>query len=194
MERPTSVEVGSRWTNGTGDFGTVVRLEGHIAIMRWDTGDETDPTQAMVLAVLTYLGGPSQPQVAAGQRREWTIGRPGPFTLEAHPRFPGQFQRRDEHGDCGGIPFTAEEVERGSTLLAPGEVLPAANVVVDRSLHTDKRPAEPPRYNIAAGAEMRYSNGHPRTALEAIRARQKPEPWRPSVDEVDLLPDVDVRR
>jgi hypothetical protein len=32
------------------------------------------------------------------------------------------------------------------------------------------------------------------TALQKIQARKPPEPWRPSVDEYDLLPDVDVRR
>ena len=32
------------------------------------------------------------------------------------------------------------------------------------------------------------------TALQQIQARKPPEPWRPSVDEWDLLPDVDVRR
>ena len=28
------------------------------------------------------------------------------------------------------------------------------------------------------------------TALEAIQSRKKPEPWIPSVDEFDLLPDA----
>jgi len=46
-----------------------------------------------------------------------------------------------------------------------------------------------PIYGRMVG-EMRSQDGRPMSALEAIKAKREPEPWIPSVDEFDLLPDA----
>jgi len=52
------------------------------------------------------------------------------------------------------------------------------------------QPSKPaPAYGRMVG-EMRDASGAPLSALELVTSRSKPEPWIPSVDDFDLLPDV----
>lgn len=79
-------------------------------------------------------------------------------------------------------PYSCDECGRS---LEPGDSL--RNGVCQRCrapVVTSK-----PVYGRMVG-EMRGPDGTPLTALQHIQARQPPEPWRPSVDEYDLLPDA----
>ncbi len=56
----------------------------------------------------------------------------------------------------------------------------------------NKRASAPRPQHIGApvGEMFDASTRAPLSALESIRSRKAPEPWRPSVDDWDLLPDV----
>lgn len=53
-------------------------------------------------------------------------------------------------------------------------------------------PAKPTKHVSPQGIswDERRINGVAMSCLEHIQARKKPEPWRPSIDEFDLLPDA----
>jgi len=204
MEKPKSVEVGMRFSAGGDATCTITRLHGDgDCAMRWDKeGFEGRWSCASILRDWTYLGSdtpsPRDARACVGSRWLATKLNDRPFTLLPHLQKPGQFQRRyDDGGQLGGCSWTAEEIERGckyvggplaetvATPVTPPKPQVPANVVVDPSLQTKNRPG----IGRMAG-EMRAQDGTPLTALQAIQARPKPEPWRPSVDEYDLLPDA----
>jgi hypothetical protein len=45
-------------------------------------------------------------------------------------------------------------------------------------------------FTFERGEKTKHPEGTPLTALQRIQARKKPEPWYPSVDDWDLLPDA----
>lgn len=47
-----------------------------------------------------------------------------------------------------------------------------------------------PGHTFHMHGELVHPSGRPLSALQSIQARKPPEPWRPSVDEHDLLPDA----
>lgn len=65
---------------------------------------------------------------------------------------------------------------------------PTPNIEVTRD-NKAATAAPAPIYGRMVG-ETRDANGVPLTALQAIQARKPPEPWVPSADEWDLLPDA----
>jgi hypothetical protein len=192
--KPERVEVGMRFATKYEPF-TVLRYGSETDwLVKWDDarqllignpedsgGDEGETFAGYCAEFEATLVAPApatpgtatvtpEPTVEHGQRRVWNAGDP-PWTV--HARSDGRFQARYDSGQLG-VEIPGPAMYRESRLL---EAAPAS------------KPPASPVYGRMVG-ELRAPDGTPRTALEAIRAKREPEPWLPSVDEWDLLPDA----
>ena len=73
-----------------------------------------------------------------------------------------------------------------------GDVQPRIGPVDDPEMKTPEVAPLPstPNFPPHAGEMRDAMTGVALSALESIRSRKPPEPWRPSVDDWDLLPDA----
>lgn len=206
MEKPTKVEVGQRWRDRWGNEISVVAVFADSCPkhpgphLHWSGNWGWDEINTpLKRGTYTYLGGPAVPPVM-------------PAMKEGEQGFPfgclqcGKTLGHDEAYECHACPEDGYE-DRVNAWMAGARDFPrpaAPLVGVPRKpMVWHKTPQE------LAGAsgtttrvrpqglsqhEHRNINGVAMSALEFIKSRKPPEPWRPSVDEFDLLPDVDVRR
>lgn len=140
----------------------------------------------------TFLGyapgyGPSSPPeakeegVRVGQRRQWHNFKGakdcGPFVVTVGGvGFCAVF----ESGNGQSANFEEAYFEEHSTLLPATPV--TSGVPVEAPL-----PVVDPRFT---GEKRDIGTGAALSCLQLIQARKPPEPWRPTVDEFDLLPDA----
>lgn len=196
--RPERVEVGQRWhTRGHPKETYVVvaeRADGKWRIRYEATGKESayEWGDGQILCD-TYLGPTSPapaPVPAVGQRWRATAEKfqpyndGKPFTLTKRVMTTCGNGWDDDGNTKSGLTYWADEAfTDGRLQYVDNGPAPAAP--------PQKVPSVPPTPAIPASCQLeRWDETGPRTALEAIQARKKPEPWYPSVDEWDLLPDA----
>lgn len=74
MEKPTSVEIGSRWLNPAGEERVVKEPCEYCPEGVWFTSGTWD-TKTQILASFTYLGGPPPPVQSPGKGEGWEVGQ-----------------------------------------------------------------------------------------------------------------------
>ncbi len=174
MEKPTTVETGSRW-RANGCNCELVAAEGALADSRSIAGGPVKcPMRAGVThhgissraGIHTYLGPQPPPVQSVGEvvLENCTIGVAPPTPTET---------------PAAGLRGTIEAVKRANPTFIEGAAAanpgPEGKRVPPQGLSRD---------------EHRNINGVAMSALERIQARKPPAPWVPSVDDFDLLPDA----
>jgi hypothetical protein len=166
MEKPTKVEVGQQWNlKERPEWGTftVIEQQSHD---RWGgrwTGIK--PTETLIWATVSILASMTFLGWAPGYGPQ-PPAYPTPWEFCTRAGCPS-FMAPHEHRQLN--PDTFES--RITTAWQP--------FVASRP---SKRPAPKPAVDNPPPMAT--------TALEAIRSRKPPEPWRPSIDDWDLLPDA----
>lgn len=189
MEKPTKVEVGQRWVEddeGANPYTVTAVSPEKGAQIRFDDQRESDGYWHKSASILgdIFLGGPASPERPVMEARG--DGYP------ARCLGCGCKKETNYHCDACQVPVAMGERQRAWDAGArdfprPGVQTPPAPPVEQLPVPTQ---AERRQYQRDI-MEMHSPEGMPLTALEKIRAKAKPEPWTPSVDEWDLLPSVD---
>lgn len=155
---------------------------------RWLLDEGTPSVRERVVAYVDDRHGPgtvwytagswhSTEQILRGRFVGWVEGY-GPQP----PAYPGPWEPCRFTGPCS-FSVAHEHRQIGPNMFDARITLPASTIIVNA-----------PVPQVAAAQEYVTPSGYARvgnlTALEAIRSRKPPEPWRPSIDDWDLLPDA----
>ncbi len=201
--KPSEVQVGQVWQHK--------RSTGPRTVVEFDRGTATFDTRSIGFesSMLkdpdwTYLGPPPSP-VSGGMREPPT--KPGLGQIWRHHDCDGgtNYELTGDKVDVG-LPWwlitkengswsgqiTKDEVARSWTFVRYADVvprLPQPSQGAPTVIQTPWLKVPPSPYYRAVG-EIRSQDGRPLSALEAIAAKKKPEPYICPVDDWDLLPDA----
>lgn len=183
MEKPTKVEVGQRWREVETYVVVEIRNDGRAKI-KFDYENRIhdcwyEPHQ---ITCDTYLGGPS---VTGG------VCRCSNLPCGGEPHKCGICDKQ-----CPGKP-AAPILSRDAVAPKSMDVEAARKILeLEKALavQQEKNRAAAATPQKVAAQELNAAGGYSHvgnlTALQLIKARKPPEPWIPSIDDFDLLPDA----
>jgi len=218
-EKPTKVEIGQRWTcvsanhtKATGFKVTERASDGVGWLVYWDDHVSGYWSSEALLAQCDFVSSPTPAPVSVRARNDGRC----PLCLDEVTGLHWECTA-DETGRSGWIKCSHDKpedcacpskrlVDAGSPQPSPvaptGAYLPVGALAPSRTVTLD--PGQAPREFLLTGDSdpakngvYRYTDGQwmrlgdtPKTALEAIQAKPKPEPWVESCDPLHWIPDA----